>query len=104
LQIIDEHYHFEHRTLTKRSISPSKHHQRALEKDDRVLWSQQQRAKSRQKRDFTRLKPIKTLSKILNDPKWPAMWYLVSCSVLLIVIPTADCTNRNARTDNEKAL
>lgn len=75
-QIIDDHYHFEHRSIAKRSISPSNHHQRRLDEDNRVAWSQQQRAKSRQKRDFTRLKPVRSLSKLLNDPKWSNMWYL----------------------------
>lgn len=78
LQIFDDHYHFEHRSIAKRSIMPSQHHQNLLDDDDRVHWSKQQRAKSRQKRDFTRLKPTKTYTKILNDPKWTAMWYLVS--------------------------
>lgn len=77
-QILDDHYHFEHKTLVKRSISPSHHHQRRLDDDDRVVWSKQQRAKSRQKRDFTRLKPLKSFTSLLNDPKWPSMWYLVS--------------------------
>lgn len=78
LQIFDDHYHFEHKTLVKRSISPSHHHQRRLNDDDRVVWSKQQRAKSRQKRDSTRLKPPKSFTGLLNDPRWPSMWYLVS--------------------------
>lgn len=65
----------EHRSIAKRSISPSHHHQRRLNEDNRVVWSKQQTAKSRQKRDFTRLKP-KSISKLLNDPKWSSMWYL----------------------------
>lgn len=65
----------EHRSIAKRSISPSHHHQRRLNGDNRVVWSEQQRAKSRQKRDFTRLK-AKSVSKLLNDPKWSSMWYL----------------------------
>lgn len=77
-QIFDDHYHFIHRRLAKRSLEPSNHHQNKLENDDRVRWSKQQRAKSRQKRDLLRTKSIKTLNNILNDPKWPAMWYLVS--------------------------
>jgi hypothetical protein len=77
-QIIDDHYHFEHKKLVKRSIEPSHHHQNRLNEDDRVAWHQQQRVKSRQKRDFTRLKPVKTSSSLLNDPKWSSMWYLVS--------------------------
>ncbi|KAL7018935.1 hypothetical protein ACKWTF_010956 [Chironomus riparius] len=74
-RIIDDHYHMEHRSIAKRSISPSHHHQRRLNEDNRVVWSKQQTAKSRQKRDFTRLKP-KSVSKLLNDPKWSSMWYL----------------------------
>lgn len=65
----------EHRSIAKRSISPAHHHQRRLNEDNRVAWSKQQTAKSRQKRDFTRLKP-KSISKLLNDPKWSSMWYL----------------------------
>ncbi|XP_070490014.1 furin-like protease kpc-1 isoform X2 [Chironomus tepperi] len=74
-RIIDDHYHMEHRSIAKRSISPAHHHQRRLNEDNRVVWSKQQTAKSRQKRDFTRLKP-KSISKLLNDPKWSSMWYL----------------------------
>lgn len=66
--------------MSKRSISPSHHHQSHLDTDDRVRWSQQQRAKSRQKRDY--VKPNRQSSSryinLLNDPKWPLMWYLVS--------------------------
>lgn len=76
-QIIEDHYHFEHKSLVKRSISPSHPHQRRLNDDERVVWSKQQRVKSRQKRDGTRLKPIKSFTSLLNDPKWPSMWYLV---------------------------
>jgi hypothetical protein len=82
LQIIDDHYHMEHRSIAKRSISASHHHQRRLNEDNRVAWSEQQRAKSRQKRDFTRLKP-KSISKLMNDPKWSSMWYL-NVSILLM--------------------
>lgn len=65
-----------HRSIAKRSIEPSLHHQRRLNDDNRVAWSQQQRAKSRQKRDFLRVKPTRSISKLLNDPKWSTMWYL----------------------------
>lgn len=86
LQIFDDHYHFVHRRLAKRSLSPSEHHQTRLENDDRVRWSKQQRVKSRQKRDFVRTKSYKIYSSVLNDPKWPAMWYLVSFLALLNLI------------------
>uniref|UniRef100_A0A182P9M0 furin n=1 Tax=Anopheles epiroticus TaxID=199890 RepID=A0A182P9M0_9DIPT len=76
-QIFHEHYHFEHSRLHKRSLSPSKPHQQRLESDRRVRWAKQQRAKSRQKRDFRPLtKSSYQLPIQLNDPKWPEMWYL----------------------------
>ncbi|XP_063696789.1 furin-like protease 1 isoform X2 [Culicoides brevitarsis] len=80
-KIIDEHYHFHHHAVSKRSISPSSHHQSHLDTDDRVRWSQQQRAKSRQKRDYVKPNRQSSLSSsrytnLLNDPKWPLMWYL----------------------------
>lgn len=77
----------EHRSIAKRSISPSHHHQRRLDEDNRVAWSKQQRAKSRQKRDFTRLKPVRSISKLLNDPKWSNMWYL---NVSIVIDPFLD--------------
>lgn len=87
-QIIDDHYHMEHRSIAKRSISPSHHHQRRLNEDNRVVWSKQQTAKSRQKRDFTRLKP-KSVSKLLNDPKWTSMWYLNVSIIDILKLPNA---------------
>ena len=75
LQFFDDFYHFEHRHVSKRSISPSSHHQSRLNDDDRVHWSLQQRAKSRQKRDYRPLRMVNSYN--LNDPKWPEMWYLV---------------------------
>jgi Peptidase S8 pro-domain len=79
LQIIDDHYHFHHNSVSKRSINPSHHHQTRLDADDRVRWSKQQRAKSRQKRDLVKIRNTRPWSSILlNDPKWPLMWYLVS--------------------------
>lgn len=77
-QIFDDYYHFHHNHVTKRSIGPSHDHQHRLNDDDRVHWSRQQRAKSRQKRDLIRSRPPKSWNGIqLNDPKWPLMWYLV---------------------------
>lgn len=46
-----------------------------------MRWAKQQRAKSRRKRDFLRLRqPQSLLSNYMpwNDPKWSHMWYLVS--------------------------
>ncbi|EAA01324.4 AGAP001330-PA [Anopheles gambiae str. PEST] len=75
-KIFHEHYHFEHSRLHKRSLSPSKPHQQRLESDRRVRWAKQQRARSRQKRDFRPLTKSYQLPIQLNDPKWPEMWYL----------------------------
>ncbi|OWR47458.1 furin convetase precursor [Danaus plexippus plexippus] len=106
-EIFDNHYHFHHNSVVKRSISPAHEHHNLLEMDDRVLWAKQQRVLSRKKRDFipyptstaetnssevpsmkreaskrmshSRVKgrPRSTDSKfLLNDPKWPHMWYL----------------------------
>ncbi|XP_052863129.1 furin-like protease 1, isoforms 1/1-X/2 [Anopheles cruzii] len=76
-KIFHDHYHFEHGRLHKRSLSPSKPHQRRLETDQRVRWARQQRAKSRQKRDYRPLGKLPyQLPFLLNDPKWPEMWYL----------------------------
>ncbi|XP_059621906.1 furin-like protease 1 [Phlebotomus argentipes] len=75
-KIFNDHYHFHHNTVQKRSISPSHHHQGRLDGDHRVRWAVQQKAKSRQKRDLIRIRPSRTFSVQLNDPKWPHMWYL----------------------------
>ena len=106
-QIIDDHYHFEHKTLVKRSIDPSHHHQRRLNEDDRIAWSSQQRAKSRQKRDYTRLKPVKTATALMNDPKWSQMWYLVRITFIRIAkhpLCCANCINWRPGPDVENML
>lgn len=73
-KILDGYYHFEHRHVQRRSVNPAAPHQRRLDEDDRIHWSQQQRAKRRSKRDFRPLKNPYLIQ--LNDPKWPEMWYL----------------------------
>uniref|UniRef100_A0A8D8LDR4 furin n=2 Tax=Culex pipiens TaxID=7175 RepID=A0A8D8LDR4_CULPI len=73
-KILDGYYHFEHRHVQRRSVNPAAPHQRRLDEDDRIHWSQQQRAKRRAKRDFRPLKSPYLIQ--LNDPKWPEMWYL----------------------------
>nr|NP_001262953.1 furin 1, isoform H [Drosophila melanogaster]AGB96333.1 furin 1, isoform H [Drosophila melanogaster] len=83
-KIFDDHYHFAHHKVSKRSLSPATHHQTRLDDDDRVHWAKQQRAKSRSKRDFIRMRPSRTSSRAMsmvdamsfNDSKWPQMWYL----------------------------
>ncbi|XP_049872049.1 furin-like protease 1 isoform X2 [Pectinophora gossypiella] len=51
-EIFDNHYHFHHNRVSKRSLSPSQEHHGKLEGDTRVRWAKQQRALSRKKRDF----------------------------------------------------
>lgn len=87
-QIFDDHYHFHHSEIEKRSVNPSHHHQKRLIEDERVNWSKQQQVKSRKKRDFLSLPDPKSqpYPNILmgknrvstTDTKWSQMWYLVS--------------------------
>ncbi|KAG4065803.1 hypothetical protein HA402_012481, partial [Bradysia odoriphaga] len=78
-KIIDDYYHFHHNSVSKRSISVSHRHQSRLDEDYRVRWAKQQRAKSRRKRDFLRIRQPQSLQSNYmpwNDPKWTHMWYL----------------------------
>ncbi|BFF89423.1 furin-like protease 1 [Drosophila madeirensis] len=83
-KIFEDHYHFAHHKVSKRSLSPATHHQTRLDDDERVHWAKQQRAKSRAKRDFIRMRPSRTSSRAMSqvdampfdDAKWPQMWYL----------------------------
>ncbi|XP_050329045.1 furin-like protease 1 [Bactrocera neohumeralis] len=83
-KIFENHYHFAHHKVSKRSPTPSQSHQIRLDEDHRVQWARQQQAKSRQKRDYIRMRPSRTSSRALsqvdtvplNDPKWAQMWYL----------------------------
>ncbi|KAH8358982.1 hypothetical protein KR093_003624, partial [Drosophila rubida] len=83
-KIFDDHYHFAHHKVSKRSLQPASHHQTRLDLDERVHWAKQQRAKSRSKRDFIRMRPSRTSPRALSlvdsvsfdDPKWSQMWYL----------------------------
>uniref|UniRef100_A0A2A4JU34 furin n=1 Tax=Heliothis virescens TaxID=7102 RepID=A0A2A4JU34_HELVI len=50
--IFDNHYHFHHHAIVRRSITPAHNHHDKLEGDNRVRWAKQQRALSRKKRDF----------------------------------------------------
>ncbi|CAH1158384.1 unnamed protein product [Phyllotreta striolata] len=65
--IFDDHYHFSHSDVVKRSLRPNVEKREKLAVDTRVSWAQQQRAKRRVKRD------LKVQD---SDPKWPYMWYL----------------------------
>ncbi|XP_028173178.1 furin-like protease 1, partial [Ostrinia furnacalis] len=51
-QIFDNHYHFHHHSVAKRSTTQAHAHHGKLEGDSRVRWAKQQRALSRKKRDF----------------------------------------------------
>ncbi|KAL0870656.1 hypothetical protein ABMA27_005604 [Loxostege sticticalis] len=51
-EIFDNHYHFHHHSVAKRSTAPAHSHHGNLEGDARVRWAKQQRALSRKKRDF----------------------------------------------------
>ncbi|CAK1542161.1 unnamed protein product [Leptosia nina] len=112
--IFDDHFHFHHNSVARRSLSPDPDHHGRLQTDSRVRWARQQRVLSRKKRDLitipesfstadpqtsdapspssaskretsskrefhTRVKgrPRSTdMRFVLNDPKWPHMWYL----------------------------
>uniref|UniRef100_A0A1Y1KWI5 furin n=1 Tax=Photinus pyralis TaxID=7054 RepID=A0A1Y1KWI5_PHOPY len=65
-KIFDDHYHFTHPGITKRS-TPHLEKKIQLAADIRVKWAQQQIVKKRVKRDL-RLQD--------SDPRWPSMWYL----------------------------
>lgn len=87
-QIFDDHYHFYHGEIQKRSIDAAHHHQKRLNEDDRINWSEQQRVISRKKRDFLSFHEPKSQpypngivgkNRVsTTDPKWAQMWYLVS--------------------------
>ncbi|XP_044765837.1 furin-like protease 1 [Coccinella septempunctata] len=66
-QIIEDHWHFTHNRVAKRSLSPNHERKVRLAVDTRVQWAQQQTVKRRVKRDLTLQD---------SDPKWPSMWYL----------------------------
>ncbi|XP_073960498.1 proprotein convertase subtilisin/kexin type 4-like isoform X1 [Choristoneura fumiferana] len=54
-EIFDNHYHFHHNSVAKRSLAPAPAHHGRLEGDTRVHWAKQQMALSRKKRDFQTL-------------------------------------------------
>lgn len=66
-QILGDYYHFHHRAMAKRSLTPHRTRHLLLSRDPQVHWAEQQVAKKRRKRDiFT--EP--------TDPKFPLQWYL----------------------------
>ncbi|KYQ59594.1 Furin-like protease 1, isoforms 1/1-X/2 [Trachymyrmex zeteki] len=65
----------EHRSVAKRSTEPHLEMHQRLMNDFRVRRAEQQRAKSRTKRDLIIKRPSNILT-MLNDERWPQMWYL----------------------------
>ncbi|XP_062998847.1 furin [Elgaria multicarinata webbii] len=65
--IIGDYYHFYHRAVAKRSLSPHHSWHNSLGREPQVHWLEQQVAKRRTKRDAF-LEP--------TDPKFPQQWYL----------------------------
>lgn len=74
-KINDDWFHMEHRSVAKRSTEPHFEVHQRLTKDYRVRRAEQQRAKSRTKRDLIIKRPSNILT-MLNDERWPQMWYL----------------------------
>ncbi|XP_072656552.1 furin isoform X3 [Canis lupus baileyi] len=66
-QIFGDYYHFWHRAVTKRSLSPHRPRHSRLQREPQVQWLEQQVAKRRIKRDVYQ-EP--------TDPKFPQQWYL----------------------------
>nr|XP_050854502.1 furin-like protease 1 isoform X5 [Vespula vulgaris] len=75
-EIFDGWYHLEHRSVMKRSIDPHMEVHSRLIRDSRVRRAEQQRAKSRSKRDLIIKRGPSNAKAILNDERWPQMWYL----------------------------
>uniref|UniRef100_A0A669PKV4 furin n=1 Tax=Phasianus colchicus TaxID=9054 RepID=A0A669PKV4_PHACC len=67
--IFGDYYHFQHRGVVKRSLSPHQPWHSRLAREPQVHWLEQQVAKRRTKRDIF-MEP--------TDPKFPQQWYLVS--------------------------
>ncbi|NWT56937.1 FURIN protein, partial [Erythrocercus mccallii] len=70
--IFGDYYHFRHRGVVKRSLSPHQPWHSRLAREPQVQWLEQQVAKRRTKRDIF-MEP--------TDPKFPQQWYLVSVGV-----------------------
>ncbi|XP_047506418.1 furin-like protease 1 isoform X2 [Pieris napi] len=114
-EIFDNHFHFHHNSVARRSLTPAHDHHGRLETDSRVRWARQQKILSRKKRDLITIPDIVSTAEtkssagpspssatkreagskrelqntrvkgrprstdmrfVLNDPKWPHMWYL----------------------------
>ncbi|XP_061719472.1 furin-like protease 1 isoform X2 [Cydia pomonella] len=67
-EIFDNHYHFHHNSVAKRSLLPSHDHHGRLEGDTRVRWARQQKALSRKKRDFIVFNTSSTVGTYVPSP------------------------------------
>ncbi|XP_043598897.1 furin-like protease 1, isoforms 1/1-X/2 isoform X2 [Bombus pyrosoma] len=75
-KIVDDWYHMVHTSVVKRSTEPHFGVQGRLIEDRRVRRAEQQRVKSRTKRDLIIKRGPSNLKTVLNDEMWPQMWYL----------------------------
>ncbi|KAK0168883.1 hypothetical protein PV327_002645 [Microctonus hyperodae] len=75
-KIVENWYHFEHPLLKKRSIEPHLEIHHRLLNDTRIRRAEQQRIKSRKKRDLISKRGPFNVKTLLNDDKWMQMWYL----------------------------
>ncbi|XP_008560794.1 furin-like protease 1 isoform X1 [Microplitis demolitor] len=75
-QIFEDLYHFDHKSVKKRSSEPHLEINSRLKRDTRVQKAEQQRILSRRKRDFVVKRGPASSRAILNDDRWPQMWYL----------------------------
>ncbi|XP_074651070.1 proprotein convertase subtilisin/kexin type 6-like [Tubulanus polymorphus] len=76
---LENHYIFEHHQIEKRSAVPHRHHHIKLITHSQVLWSEQQVAKKRVKRDYiekTRRETPGVDSPQFHDPLYSKEWYL----------------------------
>ncbi|KAL2089007.1 hypothetical protein ACEWY4_015906 [Coilia grayii] len=77
---LENHYHFHHSKVVRRSAFATKGSHSFIHMDPKVEWAQQQVVKSRVKR-YARNDPDFIH---FNDPKWSNMWYI-------------HCTEKNSR-------
>ncbi|CAK9811856.1 Furin-like protease 1, isoform 1-CRR [Anthophora quadrimaculata] len=75
-KIVDDWYHVVHTSVMKRSTEPHLDVHERLIQDRRVRRAEQQRVKSRTKRDLIMKRGPSNMKTILNDDMWPQMWYL----------------------------
>ncbi|XP_052279881.1 neuroendocrine convertase 1-like isoform X2 [Dreissena polymorpha] len=85
LQSLENYYVLRHTEVPHRSRRSAFQHTKRLEQDTRVLWVEQQIAKSRHKRDFLQ-KPHITF----NDPLWNEQWYITDTRQGNTALPKLD--------------